>query len=271
MAKKSATYLGYEVVVEDNNSITINKDGQKVAKVMGAIREIAALTGFVVNEKSNTQQNGSKLVDFLKTLPATAPAASTESPETTAGKSESASEIESEAEHQATVPECEICEAEIQPSTTSEIELNEEEMNELLKRLEALEARIAKLEKALATGASASASQDREYIVAHKMVSQQGYAYVYNHYFKTSKGRILEDMRSWDDKNEKYRETLKNALIGIGDESEIKADEPIGTFLARIRAKYNPDQALPTLIGGYVLMPYGDIKSIRLSNKNIKF
>lgn len=270
MAKKSATYLGYEVVVEDNNSITINKDGQKVAKVMGAIREIAALTGFVVNEKSNTQQNGSKLVDFLKTLPATAPAASTESKETTAGKSESASEIESETEHQATVPKCEIFEAEIQPSTTSEIELNEEEMNELLKRLEALEARIAKLENALATGASAS--QDREYIVAYKRVTQQGYSYnTYKHYFKTSKGRILEDLTMWGNSSANYLETLKNALIGIGDEGEIKAGESIETFLARIRAKYNPDQALPTLLGGYVLFPSGTIVSIKQSNKNIKF
>lgn len=267
MAKKSATYLGYQIVVEDNNSITINKDGQKVAKVMGAIREIAALTGFVVNEKSNTQQNGSKLVDFLKTLPATASAASTESPETTAGKSESASEIQSEAEHQATVPECEICEAEIQPSTISETELNEEEMNELLKRLEALEARIAKLENALATGVSAS--QDREYIVAHKKVNASGSD---NDYFKTSKGRTLLDCSPrYAKDNRNYREALKNVLISIGDDMDFKQEEQIDTIIARIRAKYNPDQALPTLLGGYVLMPSGSLWCVVQTNKNIKF
>ena len=151
-------------------------------------------------------------------------------------------------------------------SIKTQEELTPEEMDEIMKAIAALEARIAKLEKALASGASPS--QEREHIVAHKSVSQSTY---YNHYFKTSKGRILEDIGSWHDNDKNYLETLKNALIGIGDEREIKADEPIETFLARIRAKYNPDQALPTLLGGYVLMPGGTIFSIRQSNKNIKF
>lgn len=36
------------------------------ANTIGAIREIAAKVGFQVNEKSNTRQNGSALVDFIK-------------------------------------------------------------------------------------------------------------------------------------------------------------------------------------------------------------
>ncbi len=32
---------------------------------LGALREIAANVGFEINEKSNTRQNGSKLVDFI--------------------------------------------------------------------------------------------------------------------------------------------------------------------------------------------------------------
>ncbi|MDE5734727.1 MAG: hypothetical protein K2H83_06260 [Duncaniella sp.] len=35
------------------------------ANTMGALREIAANVGFVINEKSNTRNNGSKLVDFI--------------------------------------------------------------------------------------------------------------------------------------------------------------------------------------------------------------
>lgn len=35
------------------------------ANTMGALREIAANVGFEINEKSNTRNNGSKLVDFI--------------------------------------------------------------------------------------------------------------------------------------------------------------------------------------------------------------
>ncbi len=35
------------------------------ANTLGALREIAAEVGFTINEKSNTRQNGSKLVDFI--------------------------------------------------------------------------------------------------------------------------------------------------------------------------------------------------------------
>lgn len=35
------------------------------ANTLGALREIAAAVGFEINEKSNTRQNGSKLVDFI--------------------------------------------------------------------------------------------------------------------------------------------------------------------------------------------------------------
>ncbi len=35
------------------------------ANTLGALREIAANVGFEINEKSNTRQNGSKLVDFI--------------------------------------------------------------------------------------------------------------------------------------------------------------------------------------------------------------
>ena len=52
---------------------------------------------------------------------------------------------------------------------------------------------------------------------------------------------------------------------------EPNPEESIETFLARLRAKYNPDQTLPTLLGGYVLAADGSLGSIKPTNKNIKF
>lgn len=52
----------YTVVKRDNGSIETYRT---YANTLGALREIAAQTGFEINEKSNTRQNGSKLVDFI--------------------------------------------------------------------------------------------------------------------------------------------------------------------------------------------------------------
>lgn len=68
MAKKSAIYHDYDIVVEDNNSITIMKNGVQVANAKSAIREIAAEIGFELKETSNTRQAGSKLVDFINAM-----------------------------------------------------------------------------------------------------------------------------------------------------------------------------------------------------------
>ena len=164
MAKKSATYLDYEVIVEDNSSITVKKGGQHIPNVMGAIREIASITGYVINEKSNTRQNGAKLVDYLKALPAEA---ATPTPETEAtpaaqptpapvptpvAEPEPIREPEPSAPETAPTPQVTPAEpTEQEQNQTSETEeLGEEEMkqiDDLIKRLEALETRIAKLER----------------------------------------------------------------------------------------------------------------------------
>lgn len=184
MAKKSATYLDYEVIVEDNGSITVKKGGQVLSNVMGAIREIASVSGYEINEKSNTRQNGAKLVDYLKTLPASgaqsaqsAPAAPeapapAEAPKPKAEpekadpapvapkhREEPAKPAESAPKAAAPAPKATPAQPETkaQAQTTDTEELTEEgmkQLDDLLKRLEALEARIAKLESGSTAGAS---------------------------------------------------------------------------------------------------------------------
>ncbi len=52
----------YTIVKRDSGSIETYRT---YANTKGALREIAAATGFDFNESSNTRQNGSKLVDFI--------------------------------------------------------------------------------------------------------------------------------------------------------------------------------------------------------------
>ncbi|MDE7335467.1 MAG: hypothetical protein K2N10_04055 [Muribaculaceae bacterium] len=52
----------YTIVKRDSGSIETYRT---YANTLGALREIAANVGFEINEKSNTRQNGSKLVDFI--------------------------------------------------------------------------------------------------------------------------------------------------------------------------------------------------------------
>lgn len=52
----------YTIVKRDNGSIETYRT---YANTMGALREIATEVGFEINDKSNTRQNGSKLIDFI--------------------------------------------------------------------------------------------------------------------------------------------------------------------------------------------------------------
>lgn len=52
----------YTIVKRANESIETYRT---YANTLGALREIAAEVGFEINEKSNTRNNGSKLVDFI--------------------------------------------------------------------------------------------------------------------------------------------------------------------------------------------------------------
>ncbi|MGN0092147.1 MAG: hypothetical protein ACI35M_03650, partial [Alistipes sp.] len=82
--KKEATYKGYKVVVEDDNSITATLDGKVCDNVKQTLRDIAEQTGWTYDAGWNTRQFGAKLVDFLNAQP-------------TAGKSESKSKSKSAA------------------------------------------------------------------------------------------------------------------------------------------------------------------------------
>lgn len=59
---KMAEIGEYVVTRRDNGKIETYRT---YANTLGALREIAANVGFEINEKSNTRQNGSKLVDFI--------------------------------------------------------------------------------------------------------------------------------------------------------------------------------------------------------------
>lgn len=59
---KMAEIGEYVVTRRDNGKIETYRT---YANTLGALREIAANVGFEINEKSNTRNNGSKLVDFI--------------------------------------------------------------------------------------------------------------------------------------------------------------------------------------------------------------
>lgn len=157
MAKKTATYANYELRVEDNGKIVILNDGQLMQNAMGAIRNIAADVNFTLDPKWNTQSSGRKLIDFLNNSSASETTPASEfapksyacpvpesKPTTTPAPSTTQKPISSPAPKPVAKP--------AQPKNDNE--LTEEEMNELLKQIaelrktiEALESRIAKLEK----------------------------------------------------------------------------------------------------------------------------
>ena len=63
--KKSATVGDYVININDDNSVTVLKDGAPCGNATAALREIAVLVGFTLDEKWNTRQMGSKLVDAI--------------------------------------------------------------------------------------------------------------------------------------------------------------------------------------------------------------
>ncbi|MDE5656472.1 MAG: hypothetical protein K2I19_05300, partial [Muribaculaceae bacterium] len=75
MANLTASYGAYVISIGDGGKVQVTKDGQVCGSAMGALREIAAATGFVIDPKWNTQSSGKKLVAFLNSgTPAPAPA-----------------------------------------------------------------------------------------------------------------------------------------------------------------------------------------------------
>ena len=280
MAKKQVSYGDYEVIVEDGGKIVVMQSGQVLPNAKAGLRAIAEAVGFDFDPKWTTQQGGSKLVKFLASAPAAAaPAESKPQPspaEPKAGKAQPAAAPKA-------VP---VAKNNNKPKDE---ELTPEEMkqlDEILKRLEALEARIAKLEKARTAASSAPAGGNREVIIDTKTTSD----YIY---YKTSEGRILDggywftnsSLESANDLRE-----FKKILIEIDEEDAIdftgldadslkdvkeKNTERYEKFmmqLARLTTKYGSKGVLPALLPNDVaLYSNGVFRKTSVSKKNIKF
>lgn len=68
---KTATFGCYSVTKDENNKITVSKDGQVCDNTKAALREIAEQCGFSFENEWTTQQAGAKLIAFLsETVPA---------------------------------------------------------------------------------------------------------------------------------------------------------------------------------------------------------
>lgn len=63
--KKSAVSGDYTIGITPDNKVVVSKGGTPCDNTMAALREIAAAVGFTIEAKWNTQQTGSKLVDFI--------------------------------------------------------------------------------------------------------------------------------------------------------------------------------------------------------------
>ncbi|MCR4812906.1 MAG: leucine-rich repeat domain-containing protein [Bacteroidales bacterium] len=63
--KKSATHKDYTIVVMKDNKVVVGKGDDFFDNTKGALREISAEVGFEYDPNWNTQQFGSKLVDFI--------------------------------------------------------------------------------------------------------------------------------------------------------------------------------------------------------------
>ena len=63
--EKSVKYGDYQITKADNGSISVLKNGEPQKSAMAALREIADLIGFEIEEGWNTQQTGAKLIKAI--------------------------------------------------------------------------------------------------------------------------------------------------------------------------------------------------------------
>lgn len=72
MAKEmTAKYGNYTINIEDSGTVKVSNLDSECKNTMAALREIAKLVGFTLEEKWNTRQSGKKLVKYLNTNPMT--------------------------------------------------------------------------------------------------------------------------------------------------------------------------------------------------------
>ena len=293
MAKKSATYATYELRVEDNGKIVILNDGQLVQNAMGAIRNISADVNFTLDPKWNTQSSGRKLIDFLNSSASETTPASVSTPKSDAGPVPESKSTPAPASSSTKTPTSSPAPKPVakpaQPKNDNE--LTEEEMNELLKQIaelrktiEALESRIAKLEKAPATS-PAAASGKRE-VITHCKETDYGT----KAYYKTSEGRVLARTEWSGPWCNDYITMLTQVLLACGEQDAVdfsgftpetlkeayeKKTEGYKTLMNQLVAlatKYGAKGKLPALLpDDSLLFNSGKIETTEVSQKNIKF
>ncbi|MBD5220669.1 MAG: hypothetical protein HDS72_10650 [Bacteroidales bacterium] len=281
MAKKQVSYGDYEVIVEDGGKIVVMQSGQVLPNAKAGLRAIAEAVGFDFDPKWTTQQGGSKLVKFLASAPAAAaPAESKPQPspaEPKAGKAQPAAAPKA-------VP---VAKNNNKPKDE---ELTPEEMkqlDEILKRLEALEARLAKLEKAPAA-ATPAAARKREVIIDAKTTTDRNYDDHY--YYKTSEGRVLKRRTAVYMWYPDYITVATQVLIACGEEGAVDfsgfTSEPLDVArknnteqyqklmkqLITLATKYGAKGDLPALLpDDSLLFNNGHFYMTEVSKKDIKF
>lgn len=162
---------------------------------------------------------------------------------------------------------------------------------ELLKRIDGLEKRIEKLEKALAGGAKPKADkvpEDYEQIIKSKDTSA-------HYYYLTNKGRVLQYSSSltpsrWNS-DKQYNEAqysdetksklkpewltrFKSNLLAIGEQYLLKGEsvEALLDCVAALRAKYHTKAGLPCLLPNMSgVWESGSVSAFTESTKSIKF
>ena len=63
--EKIYNYKNYALTHQDNGAVNVTKDGVEQSNSKAALKEIAAIVGFEVEEKWNSYQIGTKLINFL--------------------------------------------------------------------------------------------------------------------------------------------------------------------------------------------------------------
>ena len=63
---KTINYKNYNITREDNGAVSVVKDGEPQSNAKAALKEVASVAGFQVEDKWNTYQIGAKLINYLE-------------------------------------------------------------------------------------------------------------------------------------------------------------------------------------------------------------
>lgn len=152
----TARYADYVIAIGEGGKVYVEKNGSACPSAMGAIREIAAATGFVLDPKWNTQSSGKKIVSFLNSGETMEPKIEETAHVSSVPEADSKSEpLQNKAKEPVTANKAET------PIDADTITPTPEEMDRILKRLDNLEDRINKLSARLSCVAAPESSSDK--------------------------------------------------------------------------------------------------------------